>query len=125
MVIGEYSGLAPGQSYSSNQSLKDNDTVWCLGLYYDGTFNTGNHGATWSVRTVAHPPNTAWYSTQSWMAPSNPPETATCASLKSNHPGGIHLLLGDGAVLSIGNGVDLTVLKDLADIADEHPPGAF
>jgi prepilin-type N-terminal cleavage/methylation domain-containing protein len=125
MVVGEYSGLAPGQSYSSNQSLKDNDTVWCLGLIGDGKFNTGDHGATWSVRTVAHPPNTAWYATQAWMVPGNPPNTVTCASLKSGHPGGIHVLLGDGAVTFVGDAIDVTVFRDLADIADGHAPGSF
>jgi prepilin-type N-terminal cleavage/methylation domain-containing protein len=128
MIVGEYSGLAPGQNYSPTQGLTDNDTVWCLGLYAFGEPNNGSDGGTWSVRTVAHTPNTAWYtrrSSETWMDPPNPPKTVTRAALKSSHPGGIHVLLGDGAATFIGNGIDLTVYKDFADRDDGHPPGSF
>jgi prepilin-type N-terminal cleavage/methylation domain-containing protein len=125
MIVGEYSGLAPGQNYSSTGGVSDNDTVWCLGLYAGGTPNCGSEGGTWSVRTVAHPPNTAWYtrrSSETWMSPPNPPKTVTRAALKSSHPGGIHVLLGDASVQFLSNSIDLTIYKDLADRDDGHPP---
>ena len=128
MIVGEYSGLAPGQNYSGSGGVSDNDTAWCLGLYSGGTPNSGSDGGTWSVRTVAHPPNTAWYtrrSSETWMDPPNPPNTVTRATLKSSHPGGIHVLLGDGAATFLNNGIDLNVYKDLADRDDGHPLGAF
>jgi hypothetical protein len=128
IIVGEYSGLAPGQNYSGSGGVSDNDTVWCLGLYSGGTPNSGSDGGTWSVRTVAHPPNTAWYtrrSNETWMDAPNPPNTVTRAALKSSHPGGIHVLLGDSAVTFLGNSIDLNVYKDLADRDDGHPLGSF
>jgi hypothetical protein len=34
-------------------------------------------------------------------------------------------VLGDGGVQFLGNGIDLTVYKDLADRDDGHPPMLF
>jgi prepilin-type processing-associated H-X9-DG protein len=46
------------------------------------------------------------------------------AALKSNHPGGIHVLLCDGSVQFVGDGIDMKAYKDLADRDDGQPPTA-
>ena len=119
MAVGEYSGLAPGQGFNPTRGLGDNDGPWNLGYWEgEGTPNQGGH--TWSVRTVSHPPNTAFY----WPSTgSNPPivRTVSQASLKSNHPGGLHVLFCDGGVHFINNEIDLNAYKDLADRDDGNP----
>jgi prepilin-type N-terminal cleavage/methylation domain-containing protein len=123
MIVGEHSGLAPGQSFAGNGTLKSDDVTWGTG-FWRGTPNGGNETGTWAVKTVAYPPNTAWYYPS---AGSDPPlaSRATRAALKSSHPGGIHILMGDGAVQFIGNNIDITAFKDLADREDGHAPTIF
>jgi prepilin-type N-terminal cleavage/methylation domain-containing protein len=125
MVVGEYSGLAPGQGFNALGSAGDNDTTWGNGGSSLSTPNGGSETGTWSVRTVAYPPNTAWYWKNADSASPFPPATVTRAALKSSHPGGIHVVLGDGSVSLLGNGIDLTVYKDLADRDDGHPSMSF
>jgi prepilin-type N-terminal cleavage/methylation domain-containing protein len=121
IVVGEYSGLAPGQVYSGNFSIQHNDMPWVLGAEHLNTPNT------YCVLTVAHPPNTAWY----WNCPDCAPSLMTSISdapqlaLKSAHPGGIHALLADGSTHFIGDGIDLEIFKDLADRDDGHPPQPY
>jgi hypothetical protein len=132
MVVGEYSGLTTGQSFNSLGGLGDNDASWHLG-FWGGFPNTGSEN-TYSVRTVAYPPNTAWYTKNTWscqqcQTPLNGAggANARCAraALKSSHPGGIHIVLGDGAVSFLGNAIDINVYKDLADREDGHRPPRF
>ena len=76
--------------------------------------------------TVAHPPNTAWYIPCPGCDTSLFVGDGRCrAALKSNHPGGIHVVMCDGSVHFIGNGIDLTVYQDLADRDDGHPSVSF
>jgi prepilin-type N-terminal cleavage/methylation domain-containing protein/prepilin-type processing-associated H-X9-DG protein len=126
MIVGEYSGLAPGQAFNGMGGLGDNDTVWCMGAdnYYTAATGSGDEFATFSVRTVAYPPNTAWYFPSTGSAPPLGSRLAR-AALKSNHPGGINVAFGDGGVHFITNGIDLQVYKNLADRDDTHPPGDF
>lgn len=124
MVVGEYSGLAPGQVFTSRGSLMSNDVVWCEGGEHVGT------SWTYVVRTVTHPPNTAWYGQWGPVCaecdpPLGDPTNTNEAALKSSHPCGIHVLLGDGAVQFLGNGIDLEIYKDLADREDGHSPRSF
>lgn len=132
MVVGEYSGLAPGQEFNSIGGLGDNDASWHLG-FCGGLPNTGSEN-TYSVRTVAYPPNTAWYTRNTWschecQTPLNgdggPNARCARAALKSSHPGGIHVVLGDGAVTFLSNGIDISVYKDLADRDDGRLVGRF
>jgi prepilin-type N-terminal cleavage/methylation domain-containing protein len=124
MAVGEYSGLAPGQNYNSVGGLGSNDTTWGLGGWPGDSTNNGKEYATYSVRTVAHPPNTAWYyKTPESITPLG--STTTRGSLKSSHPGGIHALLADGSTVFVGDAVDITVFQDLADRDDGHPPRPF
>jgi prepilin-type N-terminal cleavage/methylation domain-containing protein len=126
MAIGEYSGLAPGQGFNSVHGLGDNDGTWSLGRYSNGDPNQGGEWGTWSVRTVAYPPNTAWYYRRSYD-PWSPPiaNRVTRGALKSNHPGGIHVVLGDGGVQFLSSSINLQVYQDLADRDDGHPPMPF
>jgi prepilin-type N-terminal cleavage/methylation domain-containing protein len=126
MLVGEYSGAVPGENYTDRWSLPDNAYAWGAG--FSGGFpNKGNtsiykDGITNATRTIAYPPNTAYYSTSGY-APYNLPLAFSIAraSLKSAHPGGIHVTMGDGAVGFISNGIDITVYKNLADRDDGNP----
>ncbi len=121
MIVGEYSGLAPGQKYSGDGSLQNNDMTWHTGgVALDHTY---------SVKTVAHPPNTAWYwDCQGCATPLNPRtsrgEYAQIA-LKSGHPGGIHAAFCDGSVHFLTDSINLEAFKDLADRADGHSSNPF
>jgi len=124
MLLGEFSGLTQGQNFSGDAlGGWGNDVPWCMG-------NNGSDPSSglysYVVRTVAHPPNTQWYmknSTYSVCADCAAPisnETAR-ASLKSNHPGGIHVTLGDGSVTFVRDDIDLQVFLNLADRNDDNP----
>lgn len=116
MVVGEYSHLAPGQVFDGG-SLRDNDTTWCLGRWRLTEVNTSNEFGTWSVRTMAYPPNTAWYLSSPGVA--RPLGfRATRAALKSGHPGGINLAMADGSSTFIDDAIEIEVYKNLADRAD-------
>jgi prepilin-type N-terminal cleavage/methylation domain-containing protein/prepilin-type processing-associated H-X9-DG protein len=128
MAVGEYSGTAPGQNYSGAGSLVDNDVSWGLGFWfgYPDSGNTTGHndGVTFAVRTVGHPPNTAWY--VACPGCDTPIGEGRCrAALKSNHPGGIHVVMCDGSVHFIGNGINMAVYQDLADRDDGNPSVSF
>ena len=115
LIVGEYSGLAPGQNYSSAGGLGANTTTWILGRYPGGDPHSGTESGTWSVRTVAHPPNTAWYYQTDGSAAPLGANTITRAALKSSHVGGVVGLMGDGSVHFLDNGIDIITLQDLAD----------
>jgi prepilin-type processing-associated H-X9-DG protein len=126
MAVGEYSGLASGQGFTGTGGLGDNDAVWCLGAdnYYTALPGSGAEYSTYSVRTVAYPPNTAWYYPNSG---SNPPlgNRVVRAALKSSHRGGINATFADGSIHFIGDSIDIQVYKNLADCADGHAPGNY
>jgi hypothetical protein len=46
-------------------------------------------------------------------------------SLKSEHVGGIHILMGDGTVRFLSENISLTTFYNLADIADGNQTGEF
>lgn len=122
MLVGEYSGLTAGQVFSSLGSLGDNDGSWGLGAGNDTNVNG------WAVRVVAWPPNSKvyWKSATCCVECDTPtPKRGKEAALKSSHPGGIHVVLGDGSVTFLGNAIDINVYKDLADREDGHPPVAW
>jgi type II secretory pathway pseudopilin PulG len=124
MIVGEFSGLAPGQGFNSLGGTGDNDGTWALGRYRNGDPNQGGETGTWSVRTVAYPPNTGWY----WPSEGSTTPIGnriTRAALKSSHPGGVHVVMGDGSVDFLGNGINFQVYQDLADRDDGHPPMPF
>lgn len=115
MVVGEYSGLAKGQPKLSNDTAGGtgycNTSPWA-GFYDDGVTYSQNAG----YKSVYFPPNTKWlgngadYNTQ---------------SLKSPHTGGVHILMGDGAVKFLSDSISFATLQYLADIADGNVVGEF
>jgi hypothetical protein len=47
------------------------------------------------------------------------------AARKSSHSGGIHVVLGDGAVTFLSNGIDINVYRNLADRDNGWPAVSF
>jgi prepilin-type N-terminal cleavage/methylation domain-containing protein len=127
MIIGEVSGAVPGEYYTALWALPDNASTWNSGFsggYPNKGTTAGYADAITSVtRTVAYPPNTSYYSTSGHATYAPPLKFSIArASLKSAHSGGIQVVMGDGSVQFLNNGIDLTVYKDLADRDDGHPP---
>ncbi|MBN2292152.1 MAG: DUF1559 domain-containing protein [Pirellulales bacterium] len=126
MVVGEYSGLTLGQRFNSIGGLGDNDACWHLGFW--GGFPNSGCENTYSVRTVAHPPNTAWYVKNAYSCQNceQPIQNQVArGSLKSSHPGGIHAVFGDGSVAFLPNDIDLNIFQNLADRDDGNPSIQF
>jgi len=117
MVVGEYSDLAPGQQFTGG-GLQDNDAVWNMGHFAGETIHNASESDTYSVRTVAYLPNTARYWFCNGCADPLLPATTTRGSLKSAHPGGVHVAMADGSAHFISDGIDLRTYQNLADRAD-------
>lgn len=119
MFFGEYSGQAKGQSKTSAED-RGNGMPW-YGFYES---NSGP-GATWhGYKTIQYAPNLYWRNNSA--GDGSPISTSfNNQSLKSDHVGGIHILLGDGAVRFISENINLTTYYDLADIADNNVIGEF
>jgi hypothetical protein len=129
MIVGEYSGLAKGQPISSVQTAGPqvaygwmNNQAWFTG--YDT--GTGTLGYVYSIqlstyKTVTYAPNVAYF----LGSGASQATTTYNQSLKSQHTGGIHALMGDGAVRFISENIALQTLYDLADASDQHTIGEF
>ncbi len=127
MVVGEYSGLAKGQTMTSIRTAGPNGTyswfntpAW-YGFYDNGAdslfaLQLGNY------KPVVYAPNTTWF-----VYPPTATTSSSCynQSLKSSHVGGLHILLGDGAVRFLSENIALVTLYNLADIADQQTVGEF
>jgi prepilin-type N-terminal cleavage/methylation domain-containing protein len=120
MSFGEYSDAAPGQKWSPYRSHQDASHPWSMG-YCRSSIGAYSYGP----KTVAFTPNARAY----WFYPAwgTPPtwNTITMAALKSAHTGGVHALMGDGAVRFLSSNINLTTYKNLADRADENAIGEF
>ncbi|QDV48729.1 DUF1559 domain-containing protein [Gimesia fumaroli] len=106
MIIGEDSGLVDNKDYRSN--------------YYGGwSGHLGLSGWGTGVNTIRYNPNppTAPTGGDQTYAPNNP--------LTSEHVGGIHALLADGAVRFISNNVDIETLRRLGMKNDNLVLGEF
>lgn len=129
MAVGEYSGLANGQPISSVNTAGPEVTYgwmnacsWFTG--YDT--GTGTLGYVYSIqlasyKTVTYAPNTAFF--QGTGAASA--TTTYNQSLKSQHEGGVHILMGDGAVRFLSENIALQTLYNLADRNDSNVLGEF
>ncbi len=126
MIVGEYSGLAKGQTMSSIKTAGPEQTY--------GWFNTGAWYGFWdrqdssiyaiqlgAIKTVWAAPN------QTYFLGSGASSAATSfvQSLKSQHVGGIHILMGDGSVRFLSENVHLATLRGLANMADGATLGEF
>jgi len=126
MVIGEYSGLAKGQPMSSIRTAGPEVTYgWFNTPSWFGTYDDGGAGLysiqMGAIKTVTYAPNSAWFQ----GAGVNAASTSYNQSLKSQHVGGVHILLGDGAVRFLSENIALQTLYDLADAFDQHPLAEF
>jgi prepilin-type N-terminal cleavage/methylation domain-containing protein len=126
MVVAETSGLTQGQHLSGYGSTSDNVASWNIGAQVpNGDCDKAGRDLAWSIRTIAYPPNGPYF----WCdyALSDPRNVGQCAlntisqsSLKSSHPKGLNVLLGDGSVHFLTFNVDLVTLQNLADRADRN-----
>jgi prepilin-type processing-associated H-X9-DG protein len=129
LVVGETSGLTQGQQLNAYGSTTDNVASWNLGQTTSGRCAAvpfiGIHDFTWTLRTIAYPINGPYF----WCAyrPGSPQYVGQCAlppgqigqsSLKSAHPGGVNVLLGDGSVHFLAQTTGMITLQNLADRAD-------
>ncbi|MCA9022926.1 MAG: DUF1559 domain-containing protein, partial [Planctomycetaceae bacterium] len=106
MIIGEDSGLVANKDYRSN--------------YYGGwSGHLGLSGWGTGVNTIRYNPNppTAPAGGDQTYTPNNP--------LTSEHVGGIHALLADGAVRFISNNIDIETLRRLGMKNDNLVLGEF
>jgi prepilin-type N-terminal cleavage/methylation domain-containing protein/prepilin-type processing-associated H-X9-DG protein len=124
MVVGETSGLTKGQMLNAYGSTSDNVSSWNVGSQNAGGLCPG-HDLTWTLRTIAFPIMGPYF----WCnyAPTDLRYVGECAArpgwlaqaaLKSAHPGGVNVLLGDGSVHFLSQTIDLLTLQNLADRAD-------
>ncbi|MDB5341200.1 MAG: hypothetical protein JWN70_6819 [Planctomycetaceae bacterium] len=109
MIVGEYSGLATNQT--PTQAVDRLVGITWFGSYDD----LATYSIFGAVRTVAYAPNALFYSNTNMHN----------SSLKSQHVGGFHALMGDGAVRFISTNVFLQTLFNLADVADNNVIGEF
>ncbi len=126
MVVGEYSGLAKGTG-GTKQAVavamdRVNTTVWYG--FYDGNpplVASAIQDQPWNTyKTIAYAPNLYWTGGGSAISTARNQQ-----SLKSEHTGGVHILLGDGAVRFLSENIALATLQNLADIADGTATGEF
>lgn len=106
MLVGEDSGLIDNRDYRSN--------------YYGGWagYSSINSWGT-GVRTIRYSPNPA-------VTPTGGNQTYTGNTpLTSQHPGGVQVLLADGAVRFVSENIDLGTLLSLAAAKDGNVIGEF
>ena len=126
MAIGEYSGLARGQTKSSINTAGPEVTYgWFNSPAWFGCYDDGGAGL-YSIqigayKTVTYSPNSAYF----LGAGSASSGTSFNQSLKSAHAGGAHILMADGAVRFITESIGLTTLYSLADREDGITLGDF
>lgn len=116
--IGEFSGFTKGQKPRANQGRGDDGIPWVLAEDYDTQYCT---------RGVTVAPNSRWFY-NSDMSDSNAANVTgrlSDSALHSQHPGGIHILMMDGAVRFISDNIYLQTFKNLADKADGSVVGEF
>ena len=126
MVIGEYSGLAKGQTLTTIKTAGPQATYgWFNTPAWYGFYDAGNSGLyavqLGAYKTVTYAPNTAFFL---GTGVQNASRTFN-QSLKSPHVGGVHILMGDGAVRFMSENIALQTMYDLADIADAHTIGEY
>lgn len=124
LVVGEYSGLAKGQptnSWGTAGPGSLNVVPW-FGAFDNSGGSTTGPGQTdmqaTAVKAVFYAPNAAWYTGSGAVGSGN-------QSLKSQHVGGVHGLLGDGTVRFLSENINVATLRFLADIADNNVVGDF
>lgn len=125
MLFGEFSDANPaGEGFSQYRSHQDATIPWGMGYTFFKC--TGLHGDyAYGPRVVASGPNQSYYRAYSFnkVPPIFP--TTSQAALKSAHIGGVHALMGDGAVRFISTSINASTMMNLADRADSNVLGDF
>ena len=116
--VGEFSGFTKGQKGRANGGRGDDGIPWVLAQDYATQYCT---------RGVSVPPNSRWFynSDMSDGNAANSTNHLSDSALHSMHPGGIHILMMDGAVRFVSDNINLQTFKDLADRADGNVVGEF
>lgn len=126
MIVGEYSGLAKGQRLSATKTAgPDADYGWFNNSAWFGFYDNGRDNYQYALqlgayKPVIYAPNVSYY-----LSPTAPSSACYNQSLKSNHTGGIHALMGDGGVRFLSENIALATLYNLADVSDQKPVGEF
>ena len=121
MGVGEYACVTKGQKVKGKGGRGDGETPHVLAQH-------GPDRWQYTVRTVTVPPNSRWFFNKAGMDDGHPENVTgrlSDASLRSQHPGGINILLMDGAVRFINDSIDLVTFRNLADRADGNPLGDY
>lgn len=100
------------------QAIEDNDFDFRGDILNDdkacaqyATINTPNAGIDWTACTQPNPINCI----HNWSARSR-------LSARSNHPGGVNVLMGDGSVDFTPDNIDVSVWQELGSMAGEDRP---
>lgn len=130
MMVGEYSGRAKGVAGGKQTAAaalnRVNPVPW-YGFYEcppnpnPVSCPSNPPCATWhGYKTITFAPNLYWWSDGSAIS-----TNINQQSLKSEHSGGIHVLMGDGAVRFLSENINLNTYYNLADISDAQILGEF
>lgn len=113
MMVGEYSGLAKGQTYTptTQDSGNYNYQKW---FAYSGEPNGAGYAR--AFLTTGNAPNLYWFGNGAGLG---------AQSLKSQHTGGVHILLADGSARFMSENISLATMYNLANIADGNVIGDF
>jgi len=117
MVVAESSGVTKCERLNDYQ-----------GGYGAPIWSQSHDDATWSYtgKTVTFPPNSPYaYPSGSWISGCTGTSKFNDIAMKSMHTGGINILLGDGSVRFISNGINMDTYKNLADRDDGNVLGDF
>jgi len=125
MGIGECSGTTKGQHMNAYGGYGDD----CPGPYVLSENVSGALDCGWNylTRTIGPAPNSRWFynSSMSDGDPRNVIGRLHDSALRSQHTGGIQILLMDGSARFLSENIDLTTFKNLADKDDKQVVGEF
>jgi prepilin-type N-terminal cleavage/methylation domain-containing protein len=115
MLVGEFSGLTKCQKLSSGGGSAESDPTWDLALLFNG-------GWFYSAKAIVYAPNSPVFLTGSGaeIPGCSVTNRLTDAAPKSQHPGGINILIADGTVRFIAENINMDTFKNLADRADGY-----
>lgn len=116
IVVGEQSGV--GRDANGNPVTINNHQGFLCSMIVT-TLNSGTQRI-FNLTTIRYPPNTTAIALAGVMN-----NDGQNNGLFSSHTGGVHVLLGDGAVRFLSDNTNLTTIKRLATRDDNVPIGEF
>ena len=120
MVVGDYSGRAKGANGVKQDESSAMNTINPVPWYGFYETDVASAQTFHAYKTVAYAPNLYWWSGASVIS-----TALNQQSLKSEHTGGIQVLMGDGAVRFLSENIHLNTYFNLADIGDGQTVGEF